>query len=511
MPDSALVVTVVAIVGLALLLLLVVLAVLALGRLRALLEMRGALTGGLAELRTRVEVAAAQGVDFERDVKQDLALARSEQARDAQAVRAELADNLARLGQATQQQLTGMGGLQSEQLRQFAERLGQFTQATQQQLTATATAQAEQAKATSDRIAQLTQANEQRLEAVRTTVEQRLDVLRNENAKKLDEMRATVDEKLQTTLETRLGESFKLVSERLEQVHRGLGEMQGLAAGVGDLKRVLTNVKSRGTWGEVQLGALLADLLTPAQYAQNVATRPGSGERVEYAVRLPGRGDEGEPCWLPIDCKFPLEDWQRLQDAVERADAPAVEASRKALEQFFRTQAKAIRDKYVEPPHTTDFGILFVPTEGLFAEAVARPGLADSLQREFRVSLAGPTTLSAMLNSLQLGFRTLAIEQRSTEVWRVLGAIKAEFGKFGGILEKTQKKLQEASNTIDEARGKSTTIVRKLRDVEALPQDEAERMLEGAGAVIEAEAGIDAPRLPGGDLLQDGGRPDEVK
>jgi DNA recombination protein RmuC len=241
-------------------------------------------------------------------------------------------------------------------------------------------------------------------------------------------------------------------------------------------------------WGEVQLGALLADLLTPAQYEQNVATRPGSKDRVEYAIRFPGR-DDSQPCWLPIDCKFPLDDWQRLQDAVERADASAVEASRKALEQFFRAQAKEIREKYIAPPHTTDFAILFVPTEGLFAEAVARPGLHDALQREHRVSIAGPTTLAAMLNSLQLGFRTLAIERRSTEVWRVLGAIKTDFHKFAEILAKTQKKLQEASNTIDEARGKSTTIVRRLRDVEALPHDEAARLLDGATTVIDAPMG----------------------
>jgi DNA recombination protein RmuC len=477
MPDFLIVL---GIAGLLLLIVLVVLVALALARLRGTAESRDGLLQGIADLRTRIEVVGAQGVDFERDVKQDLANARGEHAREAQAARTELADNLARLTQGTQQQLATMGGMQADRLRQFEERLANFTSATSQQLAGAAQAQADHAKVTAERLTQLTTATGERLDAVRATVEQRLDVLRTENAAKLDEMRATVDEKLQTTLETRLGESFKLVSERLEQVHRGLGEMQGLAAGVGDLKRVLTNVKTRGTWGEVQLGALLADILTPAQYEQNIATRPGSGERVEYAIRLPGRGDDGMPCWLPIDCKFPLDAWQRLQDAIERADADAVEASRKTLEQFFKSQARDIRDKYVEPPHTTEFAILFVPTEGLFAEAVARPGLADVLQREYRVTIAGPTTLAATLNSLQMGFRTLAIEKRSTEVWRVLGAIKSEFGKFGDILARTQKKLQEASNTIDEARGKSTTIVRKLRDVEALPQDEAAVLLESA-------------------------------
>ena len=325
-------------------------------------------------------------------------------------------------------------------------------------------------------------------------------MLRAENAQKLEQMRSTVDEKLQATLEQRLGASFRQVSERLEQVHRGLGEMQSLATGVGDLKRVLTNVKSRGTWGEVQLGALLTDLLQPGQYAQNVATRPGSKERVEYAVRFPGRSDDGAPCWLPIDAKFPLDDWQRLQDAIERADAAAVDASRRALDQFFKVQARMIRDKYVETPHTTDFAILFVPTEGLFAEAMSRPGLADTLQREFRVTLAGPTNLAAMLNSLQLGFRTLAIENRSTEVWRVLGAVKTEFGRFGALLAKTKDKLDQVGRTLDDASRKSTTIARKLRDVEALPEDEADRLLtaEGSRLVdvdVDDDADADVPSL----------------
>ena len=322
-------------------------------------------------------------------------------------------------------------------------------------------------------------------------------MLRAENAQKLEQMRATVDEKLQATLEQRLGASFKQVSERLEQVHRGLGEMQSLASGVGDLKRVLTNVKSRGTWGEVQLGALLADMLQPSQYGPNIATRPGAAARLEYAVKFPGRSEDGTPCWLPIDAKFPLDQWQRLQEAIERADAPAVEASRKALEQFFKTQAREIRDKYVESPHTTDFAILFVPTEGLFAEAMSRAGLADTLQREFRVTIAGPTTLAAMLNSFQLGFRTLAIEKRSTEVWRVLGAVKTEFGRFGDILAKTKDKLDQVGKTLDEAGRKSTTIARKLRDVEALPEDDADRLLTtDGGRVID----VDDDAAPGSAL-----------
>jgi DNA recombination protein RmuC len=314
------------------------------------------------------------------------------------------------------------------------------------------------------------------LESVRTTVEQRLDVMRNDNAQKLEQMRATVDDRLQATLEQRLGDSFRLVSERLEQVHRGLGEMQTLAVGVGDLKRVLGNVKTRGTWGEVQLATLLADALTPQQYATNVETIPGSNQRVEFAVRLPGR-DDAQPCWLPIDSKFPLEEWQRLQDALERADAQAAEEARRMLAEAVRVQARKVRGKYVGPPFTTDFAILFVPTEGLYAEIMARPGAAESMQRDHRVVLCGPSNLLALLNSLQLGFRTLAIEQRSNEVWRILGAVRTEFGKFGDVLARAQKKLQEASNTLDEARGKTTTIARKLRDVEALPEHESEPML----------------------------------
>jgi len=452
MPDTLFLLVLVALVVVAAL----VVAVLA--RIGSLSGSRDAATREAAELRTRLEVLAATNADFERDLRQDFANARAEQAAAAQTARTELGATLAQQAQTMQQQLAGMAGTQAEQLKQFG-----------------------------DRLTLLTQTNEQRLEAVRATVEQRLDILRSENAQKLDQMRATVDEKLQTTLDERLGQSFKQVSDRLEQVHKGLGEMQTLAAGVGDLRRVLTNVKSRGGWGEVQLGTLLAELLTPTQYAQNVATRPGSKERVEFAVKFPGRGEDGAPCWLPIDAKFPLEDYQRLQDAIENADAGAVEASRRAMETFFKAEAKSIRDKYIEPPYTLDFAILFVPTEGLYAEAVSRPGLADALQRDFRVMLAGPMNLQAMLNSLQLGFRTLAIEQRSTEVWRVLGAVKTEFGKFGEILARTKEKLDQVGKTLDDAGRKSTTIARKLRDVEALPEAEADRLLTGeaSGNLLE--------------------------
>jgi DNA recombination protein RmuC len=293
-------------------------------------------------------------------------------------------------------------------------------------------------------------------------------------------MRKTVDEKLHATLEQRLGDSFKLVSERLEQVHRGLGEMQTLAAGVGDLKKVLTNVKTRGTWGEVQLEALLDQVLTAEQYEKNIATRPKSNERVEFAIRLPGREmgeDDNRPVWLPIDAKFPMEDYQRLLEAQDRADPLAVEIAAKALEMRLRDEAKKIRDKYVEPPYTTDFAILYLPIEGLYAEALRRPGLAEALQRDWRVSIAGPTTLAALLNSLQMGFRTLAIEKRSSEVWGVLGAIKTEFGKFGEALEATRKKLEQATKSIESAGVRTRQIERKLKGVEALPMVEAQARL----------------------------------
>jgi DNA recombination protein RmuC len=429
---------------------------------------RDAAARDAAELRTRLEAFGRDAADRERDIRMDLAVARNESAGAALALRQEVGEIMARFAETNAQLHKAVSGAQAGELKSFA-----------------------------DRLSRLTEASDARGEALRRTLEERLDLLRMENAQKLDQMRSTVDEKLQATLEQRLGASFRQVSERLEQVHRGLGEMHALATGVGDLKRVLTNVKSRGTWGEVQLGALLADVLHPSQYAHNVATRPGSAERVEYAVRFPGRSDDGVPCWLPIDAKFPLEDWQRLQDAIERADAEAVEASRSALEQFFKKQAKGIRDKYVEAPHTTDFAILFVPTEGLFAEAVARPGLADTVQRDYRVTIAGPTNLVAILNSLQLGFRTLAIEKRSTEVWRVLGAVKTEFGRFGEILAKTKDRLDQVGKTLDEAGRKSTTIARKLRDVEALPDEEADRLLTGNGErVIDVDEADEPALLP---------------
>ena len=398
----------------------------------------------------------------ERGLRQELAAGRQETATLARAGRDEQSQALGRLAKTLADQVGQLGALQGQQLEAFAQQL-----------------------------ARLTQSNEQRFEQLRLSIEARLGAMQSDNANKLEEMRKTVDEKLHATLEQRLGDSFKLVSERLELVHKGLGEMQTLAAGVGDLKKVLSNVKTRGTWGEVQLEALLEQVLSAEQYEKNVATRPKSGERVEFAIRLPGRemgGDEQRPVWLPIDAKFPLEDYQRLFDAQERADPTAVEVAAKALEARVRDEAKKIRDKYVEPPYTTDFAILYLPTEGLYAEVLRRPGLVDGLQRDLRISVAGPTTLAALLNSLQMGFRTLAIERRSSEVWGILGAIKTEFGKFGEALESTRKKLEQATRSIESAGVRTRQIERKLKGVEALPVIEAQARL---GALEEIETDDD--------------------
>ena len=317
---------------------------------------------------------------------------------------------------------------------------------------------------------------ERQVEVLRTTVDDRLRAMQDDNATKLDQMRQTVDEKLQSTLESRLGESFRQVSERLEQVYKGLGEMQVLATGVGDLKRVLANVKTRGTWGEVQLAALLEQVLAPDQYACNVATSDTGGERVEFAIRLPGHD---APTWLPIDSKFPLEDYQVLLEASDRSDAAAVEEAGRRLEARVKLSAKEISSKYLNPPHTTDFAIMFLPNEGLYAEVLRRPGFADTLQRDHRIVVAGPTTLWGILTSFQMGFRTLAIERRSTEVWALLGAVKTEFTKFGTVLDGIQKNLHRAATKIDEARRGTRTIQRKLSDVQELPAAESTALLEG--------------------------------
>jgi DNA recombination protein RmuC len=353
-----------------------------------------------------------------------------------------------------------------------------FGEAQLRRMTEVASFQKSQLDIFSEQLKTLTLMNEGKLEKLRQTMEARLQSLQEENGLKLEQMRATVDEKLHATLEKRLGDSFRLVSERLELVHKGLGEMQGLAAGVGDLKKVLTNVKTRGTFGEIQLGSLLEQVLTPEQYAANVATRPGSSERVEFAIRLPGRTAGGGTVWLPLDAKFPQEDYLRLLEAQDQANPEGVAEAGRQLERQVKLMAATIRDKYLEPPHTTDFALMFLPAEGLYAEVLRRSGLCESLQRDFRVVISGPTTLAALLNSLQLGFRTLVIEQRSSEVWQLLGAVKGEFGKFGDILEKTKKKLDEASSSMESAAVRSRAIERKLKNVQELPVAEAALLAE---------------------------------
>lgn len=385
----------------------------------------------------------------ERTLREELARGREEAQTLGRQGREESIGAMQTLGDGLLKRMSELAGLQKSQLDIFA-----------------------------DQLKKLTDTNDSRMEKLRETLQSRLQAIQEDNARQLEQMRATVDEKLHDTLEKRLGESFKLVSERLELVQKGLGEMQNLANGVGDLKRVLTNVKSRGTFGEVQLGALLEQVLAPGQYAANVETRKGSGQRVEFALRLPGRdGTEGSIVHLPLDAKFPQEDYLRLVEAQERADAAAAEEAGKLLERAIRLAATDIRDKYIDPPQTTDFGIMFLPTEGLYAEVLRRPALADALQRDLKVLVAGPTTLAALLNSLQMGFRTLAIEKRSAEVWNLLGAVRTEFGKFGEMLDKTSKKLQEAGNHIEAAATRTRQMERKLKNVQALPSGEARSLL----------------------------------
>jgi DNA recombination protein RmuC len=418
-----------------------VLALLLIGTLIMLIRRGGSSEG----LGARLDGLSHQQERSERGLRDELALSRQEQNGALRGVREEF-------------------GLAARDLRDSLHAgLGDFSRFQQHQLDGFAS-----------RLEVLAQSQERRLEDLRETVTQQLSAVRQEHVTQLESVRATVDEKLQQTLEERLGSSFRLVSERLEQVHRGLGEMQTLAAGVGDLKRVLTNVKVRGTWSEVQLGALLAQALAPDQYAANVAIREGSDERVEFAVRLPGpSGGRDDLVWLPIDAKFPLEDYHRLTECAECGDAAGVEVAARDLDTRIRTNARAICDKYLDVPRTTDFAILFLPVEGLYAEVLRRPGLVDLLQRDCRVLVAGPTTLWAMLNSLRLGFRTLAIQKRSSEVWGLLGTVKTDFMRFGAVLDAVQKKLGEASSKIDEARRGSRRIERRLQDVQELPAEDA--------------------------------------
>jgi DNA recombination protein RmuC len=410
----------------------------------------------------------------------------------ARGTRSELSQSLATFQQTLLAQASDVARTQNEQIDSFRTQLAAMQQLVSDTLATTTHALAGQAQAAreaqdaalhrfgqaqAEQLRTLADTNDKRVAEMRQAVEDKLAAIQADNGQRLEQMRATVDEKLHATLEQRLGESFKQVADRLEQVHKGLGEMQVLARDVGSLNRVLTNVKTRGIFGEVQLAGLLEQVFTPEQYATNVATVPGSAERVEFAIRLPGQRSDGAPLWLPIDAKFPRDDYERLLDAQERADPVAAEVAAKAIENRLRLEARTISDKYVAPPHTTDFAILFVPTEGLYAEALRRPGLMESLQREHKVMLAGPTTLLATLNSLQMGFRTLALEKRSAEVWEVLGAVKTEFASFAAVLAKTRKKLDEASNTIELAERRTRVMVRELRTVEALPSDRAQALL----------------------------------
>jgi len=491
--------TLLLIVALVLLALLLVVGLLLLARLRGLAELRREIAAEVApqierverELRAAVQ-SSAQGQRTEQtallaQMQQTLLTQQAEATRtqnaqlDAvalalQALQKNVGDTLVQqVGQLSQHNTQTLQALQA----QLVQRLDALRQTTDQRLSESRQS-AEQAlaalrEATEARLAELRQASDKNLAEVRATVEQRLRELQADNEKKLEQMRATVDEKLHATLEQRLGESFKQVAERLELVHRGLGEMQALAQDVGDLQRVLTGVKTRGIVGEIQLAALIEQVFTPEQYAANIETVPGSGARVEYAIRLPGKGDG--PVWLPIDAKFPREDYERLLDAQERADKPAADAAAKALEQRLRDEARTIQSKYIAAPHTADFGILFLPTEGLYAEALRRPGLVEALQRDHRVMLAGPTTLLALLSSLQMGFRTLALEQRSVEVWQVLGAVKTEFDKFGAVLAKAREKLEQAGRTIGDAETRTRAMARRLKTVEALPTDAAQNVL----------------------------------
>ena len=401
-------------------------------------------------LQSEIATLGSKQDRLENVIKDEITLNRKETADSAQQARKELGASLTSSSESLQQRMLENVRILKDQLDSFSKQL-----------------------------MAMAKLNEEKLEAMRKTMHTQLQALQEDNTRKLEQMRATVDEKLQTTLEKRLGESFKQVSERLEQVYKGLGEMRTLATGVGDLKKVLTNVKTRGTWGEIRLSHILEQILTPDQYDVNVATKKKSNDRVEFAIKLPGQdADKEKIVWMPIDSKFPQEDYQRLMDAQEAADKELAEKSVKNLETRIKAEAKYIKEKYLDPPNTTDFGIMFLPVEGLYAEVLRRPGLCDTLQREYRIVVTGPTTLAALLNSLQMGFRTLAIEKRSSEVWELLGVVKTEFGKFGQVLAKTKKKLKEASNTIGQAEVRTRAIERRLRKVQQVPQTEPGELIE---------------------------------
>lgn len=397
------------------------------------------------------QITKAVEVLFDRTnkiLKEEMSLSRKEAADSEKRLREELSNLFKGFGDSLDKRMSELANVQNKNFEGFSIKL-----------------------------TELIDKNDAKMEKVREVMEKKLESLQKDNSEKLEAMRVTVDEKLHATLEKRFGESFKVVSDRLEAVHKGLGEMQTLALGVGDLKKMLSNVKSRGTWGEAQLGNLIEEILTPEQYEKNVKTKKSSRDNVEFAVKLPGNDDDVKQVWLPIDAKFPLEDYQRLVEAQGQGNLLLIEELSKSLKMRVKSEAKDIRDKYLDPPYTTDFGILFVPIESLYAEILRKPGLFELIRREYRVIIAGPTTTQVILNSLQMGFRTLTIQKRSSEVWTLLGAVKTEFGKFGDLLEKTHKKIQEASNTIEGAVTKTRTIERKLNKVQNLPVAEAEKLV----------------------------------
>lgn len=507
-------------------LLLAVLALLLVILVLLIVLVRGSGRTDAPALSARLDVLQSIQERAEQTLRGEMAQNRDEWNKTAREQRQELTEAFKAFGDSVAQRMGDVAATQKGQLETFSSHLASFatasgerqdrmrdeaagdskrlreeiamtlrsisettTRAMTEAMNGMASAQKSQLESMSAAIGRLSESNEKRMETLKGAVESKLEVMRADNARQLEQMRQTVDEKLQGTLEKRLGDSFRLVSERLEQVHKGLGEMQSLATGVGDLKKVFTNVKTRGTWGEVQLGALLEQVLAPEQYATNVAAKDG-GERVEFAVRLPGQGsNENESVWLPIDAKFPIEDYQRLLEAHERTDLAAAEAAGKQLENRVKACAKDICAKYLNPPKTTAFAILFLPIEGLFAEVIRRTALIDSIQRDSRVVVAGPTTLWALLNSLQMGFRTLAIEKRSSEVWTLLGAVKAEWAKYGDVLDKVQKRLHQASDTIGQAQVRSRAVGRKLKEVQELPVAEASALLAAEGAEALDEGG----------------------
>jgi DNA recombination protein RmuC len=424
--------------------------------------------GGAVGLRIS-ELGTAQGEKLDIVAAQIAALTDGNERRQ-ETLRANME---AKLGE-----LKTEAGLNAKNLREeISVNLRNLGDALSQAIEQISQAQRERLDRVSVGVTELTQRSSDQQEALRRTVEERLDAIRSENGERLDQMRQTVDEKLQSTLDQRLGASFQIVADRLEQVYKSMGEMQTLATGVGDLKRLLTNVKSRGTWGEVALGNVLEEMMAPDQFGRNVEIVPGSNQRVEYAIRLPG--DNDVPVWVPVDAKFPVEDYERLVDASLRGDIDAVDAAGKAIETGIRGSARTICEKYIHAPHSTEFAVLFLPTEGLFAEVVRRPGLVDALQREWHVMVAGPTTLVSLLVSLRVGFRSLAIQKHSNEVWKVLAAVKTEFGKFGGILDKVGKKLRDTQDVLENEVGvRRRAMDRRLREIEVLPGTEAVALLE---------------------------------